>query len=165
MFKQDFYGGTAFKNRVVKDGLVDLKGLHKEISGWIKENKYDFTLKENQSKTKPQGAEINLGYGGEKKIDDYCMLSVEVKILIRNSKKTKVNNKEVDRCHFEAWVESKMALDYRDEYKRTSFGKFLAYIYHNYFIRRKIFNYYFGKSYVEGMDLHKTIKEFLDLYS
>lgn len=164
MFPKDFRGGETFHNRISKIGVIDFQGLHKLIVKWINENKYDFTLEQNQSKAKPQGNESKLVYVGEKKLDDYCEIKVSVEILAIQVRKTKLDGKDLDSGNFEILTKGSIKLDYNERYKQTKFGKFLMYLYNNYFIRNKIFDYYMGKSYTEPMELHDKIKKFLDLY-
>jgi len=140
-------------------GDFDLDDLYKKCKDWFGSKKYIFTEKEHTHKDRSEGHELNVRFSAEREIDDYIRFDIETYFFVLYAnKKGKFTNANV-KINIQAWV----ILDYKNNWQKTAFHKFLFYIYNNYIIKKKIQGVYEEKLFLEMVNYSKMIKSHLNL--
>ena len=155
------------KMRLTYEGLFDVVELYKLIDRFLKEKGYDKRERHNSERVTAEGKFIELELEPWKKITDYAMNVIKLRIVMNDVKdvivkkdnvKVKLNKGKV-KMVFDAYIET----DYENRWE----GKPL------FFFMRTILDKFIFKPYTEGirknvMDdanhLYNKIKAFLNLY-
>lgn len=150
-----------FNQRVVKDGIYDVKLLVSEIKNWYRDNDYDWRDLGNVSKDKDKGVEVSLTFEGSKDVDDYFRRTIRVEILLVRAKKVTVKDMKLDSGKIELLILSTLTSDYKHLY-HSAFADFLKKM------KDKYVNYYerkgqIGRLFVESQDFISTIKHALGM--
>ena len=151
---------TPAKGLLIKfAGEFNLDKLYKSCKDWFESRKYDFTEKEHTEKTKPEGNEFNIKFIGEREVDDYVRFDIETYFFILETKR----KGEKAHAKVKINIQAEVVLDYNGRWQRSSFSKFLFFLYNNYIIKKKILDVYEVKLYGELMEYSKIIKSNLGL--
>ena len=157
----------TFKNRIVKKGVFDIDKIYKECKYWFSKGKYDYeyTESEKTTKLKPQGIEIRYNSFSHRDITDYFRFKMEIDFLFEHLKEVQKNNKKMYEGRGEMRLSVTLITDYKKNWKRTKFSKFLNKVYEKHLIKNQIDRVYGGKCYGEGIAFFQKMKEAFELYT
>src|SRR3989338_8784063 len=85
--------------KVGGEGIIDLADLYKYIKSWFVRHNYDLVEKEYLDTLKEENKIHSIKWEGDKKIDDYVMLKIEVRLKCDNVKEVEVNKKKRSKCN------------------------------------------------------------------
>ncbi len=155
------------KMRLTYEGLFDVVELYKLIDRFFKEKGYDKRERHNSERITPEGKFIELELEPWKKITDYAMNVIKLRIVMsdvtevvvkKDNVKVRLNKGKINMV-FDAYIET----DYEHRWE----GKPL------FFFLRTIFDKYVFRPYTSGFrknviddcnHLYNKIKAFLNLY-
>ena len=155
------------KLRLTYEGLFNVSELYKLIDGWLRTKSYDKHELKNIEKVRPEGKFIEIELFPWKKLTDYAISLIRLRIIMtdikeveveREGKKAKMNQGTVHMV-FDGMLET----DYEKRWESKPIFYFL----------RAIVDKYIYRSYLDGYkqvimqdvnQLHTQIKAFLNLY-
>jgi hypothetical protein len=151
--------------KLYKEGLFDLKAIYDTIRSWFEENQYNYQEKDNQTKMKPKGVEVDTKFDAFREVDDYARFHFDIRFLMIEADKVKFKNKLLEKAKIEIIFKAWMELDYKKRWLKSKFSEFLNHIYNNYMIIRKIRKVYETKLYLDLTNIHDKVKEAAELYT
>lgn len=158
MIEKEHYLTPPHGLKIGYKGVFDFKDLVSNIKKWYRNRKFILTEKTYEIKEYKYGKEGELEWNGERKLDDYARLRVNITVKIWEMKKVeKLDYAELD-IRFIGFVE----LDYKNKFDNKK-GKFLRKIYHNYLIKEKIEDKYEMQIINEVREIHDNVKDMLEL--
>lgn len=145
---------------IKKVGDFDLDALYSDLHLFFEENSYIFHEKENTTKVKDKGNELEIRWTGERNVDTYARFIIDVYFYIERLKKVgKVYNGDLT-----IYLNASVELDYKNEWPLKPFGNFLFKVYNGYVIKQKIIDKYYGPLYGEITALQDRAKKILEFY-
>ena len=144
--------------RIKKTGFFKFESLYKDMKEWFDEHEYFFHEKEHAEKDLPQGREVLMKWIAEREIDDYTKFKIEIHFFIERLMKINDKYKGELRITYFAHVE----LDYKNNWQKNPFTKFLFFIYNNYIIKAKILVNYEPKIKADVEAVRQILKEHLE---
>lgn len=151
------------------NGVFDLPQLIIAIKTWYGKHYYDVAEKEHTEAVKPSGKELVFEFNGMRKVTDYIIYKVDVKIIILRSVdvivETERGKERRQQAEVEIQVRSFMQKNYKGTFKRkdeSKFQEFLRQVYER-FIARKTLEDYKNKITDESIDFVQEIKEVLNI--
>ena len=130
------------------------------MKGWYFRRKYDYTEKEIQIKYKVQGNEYVFGFLGEREIDEYLKFHIDFRVFSIRTRKVKEGYVGWIKINVMAYVE----LDWKKEWQKSPWKRFLFYVYNNFIIKDRILRTYEGKLYGELLEVVNITKASLKAY-
>ncbi|MFH1801477.1 MAG: hypothetical protein ABH804_01440 [archaeon] len=133
---------TIFSSKIKSDGFFDFRGFYEFCYKWLtEETGLDITEKKYTEKLKGDSKDIELEWGGDKKITDYFKFEVKVEMMIRNmvNVEIKQGDKKIATNKGTAEVKMKGVLvrDYQGKFEKSGFLKFLRAIYEKWIIKSR----------------------------
>jgi hypothetical protein len=160
---------VPFRKLIIRyKGIFDMEGLYRLIVQWLKSRRY--WVQESTYKHKvpsPLGAEEEIGFKGNRKVDDYYMYDVIINFhlwnmqevdVIRDGKKVKLT-----RARMEVVLTGTMTLDYQGRFEKSPFYKKLRDFYHKYIIKDQLEFLYYDTFYYRLIKLQALVKDYLDM--
>lgn len=149
-------------------GIFDMEGLYRLIVQWLKSRRYWFHETTYKHKIpSPLGAEEEIGFWAERKIDEYYKYEMRVAFhlwnmqeveVIRNGKKVKLIN-----ARLEIVIGATMTMDYQGRFDKSPFYKNLRDFYHKYIIKDRLEFIYYDTLHYRMAKLQAVIKDYLDM--
>jgi len=155
------------KLRLTYEGLFNVAELYKLIDNWLRGKSYDKHEIKNVEKVRPEGKEIEFELLPWRKLTDYAISHIRVRVVMtgvkeveveRDGTKVKLNQGKV-QIVFDGFLQT----DYENKWESKPIFYFL----------RGVVDKYIYKSYLDGYKkivmqdvnhLHTQIKAFLNLY-
>lgn len=151
------------------NGVFDLERLIMVIREWYGKHYYDVAEKEHTEAVKPSGKEITWEFEAMRKVTDYIIYKVNVKIIILRSVDVMVDTEhskeKKQQAEVEIQVRSFMQKNYKNTFKRkeeSKFQEFLRQVYER-FIARNTLEEYKNKITAESLAFVEEIKEVLNV--
>ncbi|MDD5649558.1 MAG: hypothetical protein PHF86_03960 [Candidatus Nanoarchaeia archaeon] len=144
--------------RIKKSGFFNFDKLYTEMKEWFDDHDYIFHEKEHTEKEGPLGKEVMMKWIATREIDDFAKFNLEIQFFIEKLIKIDKRSKGELRITFFANVE----LDYKNNWQKNPFTKFLFTIYNNYIIKGKILGNYEPKIKSDIEELRQILKENLE---
>lgn len=155
------------KLRLTYEGLFNVTELYKLIDGWFRTKSYDKAELKNVEKIKPEGKFIEIELFPWRKLTDYAISRIRIRIIMtgvkevmveREGAKVKLNQGNIQMV-FDGYLET----DYENRWEQKPI----------FYLLRGIVDKYIYRSYLEGYKevvkqdinhLMTQIKAFLNLY-
>lgn len=151
------------------NGIFDLQQVIIAIKTWYAKHYYDVAEKEHTEAVKPSGKDLVIEFNAMRKVTDYIIYKVDVKILILRSVdvivETEHGKEKKQQAEVEIQVRSFMQKNYKNTFKRkdeSKFQEFLRQVYER-FIGRKTLEDYKNKITMESLAFVEEIKEVLNV--
>ena len=153
--------------KVSYEGLFDLHEFYSLINQWLKDKGFDLREQRNQEHVRPGGKYIELELLPWKKITDYARHVIRINIRIRNLKDVVVEQDNIranlNRGKISVVMDGYLDTDYEDRWENKPFYFFMRTLFDKFIYRT--YSTQFEELLVENMmQLHQTIKAFLNLY-
>lgn len=117
-----------------------------------------FMKKSIQKKTCLKASEVLMKWIAEREIDDYTKFKIEIHFFIERMMKINDKYRGELRITYFAQVE----LDYKNNWQKSPFTKFLFFIYNNYIMKTKILVNYEPKLKRDVESVREILKEHLE---
>jgi len=147
-----------------KYGIFDFKKLYSIGKVWAGDYLYDWHEQLYNDKVSSVGHEIEIEWVFEKKFSAFIKFGINLKIWILRMNPVSVDGKELEKGEAEITIDSKMMMDYKENWGKTKLTKFLRHVY-IYLIKKREFERTAGELWKETYDLQDRIKEALDQYT
>lgn len=144
--------------RIKKSGFFNFDKLYTEMKEWFDDHDYVFHEKEHTEKEGSLGREVMMKWIAVREIDDYAKFNIEIQFFIEKLIKIENKSKGELRITFFANVE----LDYKNNWQKNPFTKFLFFIYNNYIMKTKILTNYEPKIKKDIEELREILKGHLE---
>ncbi|MDD5254193.1 MAG: hypothetical protein PHG05_03790 [Candidatus Nanoarchaeia archaeon] len=161
-YRRDISQPAGWKYRV--EGLVDIEGMYKDLWKFFSDKSYDIEERDNTTKKKDRGDDVEFKFYCQKEVDDYVRYHTELKFYITNAVKVKHEEKTYTKCKFEVNATAYLKLDYQNKWKRTKIGNKLHNFYQWYLIKWRIDKYYETGLFIEFEQLKDIIKRNAGLF-
>ena len=149
-------------------GLFDFDGLYSMMAQYLKVNRYWFhEYKYKHKVPSPLGAEQEIFWRGEKKVNEYIHYSIfldfhlwemtEVEVVQKGVKKTLTSAKmQINIIGF-------MDIDWEKRYEQSVFLQALKDFYNKYVLKRELESIYWDTLHYRCQKFLNVIKEYLDM--
>ena len=165
----DILGSKKGAALIRYNGIFDLQNLITNIRGWYGKHYYDIAEKEHTEAVKPSGKDLVIDFEAMRKVTDYIIYKVNVKIIILRSVdvlvETGQGKEKKQQAEVEIQVRSFMQKNYKNTFKKkeeSKFQEFLRQVYER-FIARKTLDDYKDKITAESLAFVEEIKEVLNV--
>jgi hypothetical protein len=160
-------GHPAF--RLKYRGVFDYNKLTTMLISWMQDRKFEINEKVHKHKMScPHGFEIEREIYGERKVDDYYLHKVEVKLhlwdafevdAVKGGEKVKLWNAQM-----EIQLGFDIVCDYNGKWEKSEFmEKLRNKFYDQYIIKKEIIIKHADPMYYKLLSLHTKIKNFLEM--
>jgi len=155
------------KMRLTYEGLFDVTELYKLIDRFLKEKGYDKRERKNIERVTPEGKFIEIEIEPWKKITDYAMNIIKLRMIMTDVKEVEIEKDNVKmklnqgkiQMVFDGYIET----DYENRWESKPLFFFLRTLFDKYFF--KPYTSGFQKNVIDDINhLHLEIKSFLNLY-
>jgi len=155
------------KLRITYEGLFNVTELYKLIDGWLRTKSYDKAELKNVEKVRPEGKFIEIELFPWKKLTDYAISQIRIRIIMTDVKEVEVEREgakvKMNQGNVHIVFDGYLETDYENRWESKPIFYFL----------RGIVDKYIYRSYLEGYKdvvrqdvnhLVTQIKSFLNLY-
>ena len=149
--------------KVGGEGIIDLADLYKYIKSWFIRHNYDLVEKEYLDTLKEENKIHSIKWEGDKKIDDYVMLKIEVRLKCDNVKEVEVNKKKRSKCNVTFTFKAYLYKDYESNWENSFIQRFLRAVYDKFIISGKL-GAYAKELKADTFDMVNEVKSYLKLH-
>ena len=159
----------ATNNLIIRyKGLFDFDGLYNVVARWMKARRYWFHEEVYKHKVpSPMGAEQEMTFTGNKKINDYIMYSMKISFHLWEMNEVEVVKdgvkKTLTNARMEIIMGSTVNVDYEKRMEKGKLWTALSDVYYKYFLKEDIESIHHDTIYYRMFKLHNIVKEFLDM--
>ena len=151
-----------FNQRIVQEGIFNLKNMSKSVVDWFEENNYYYSVKDSTTKEKSHGTESRLLFTGHILIDDFAKSEIKVDFFLLNAGKVTSKGKKLDKGDLEIRINGDLIVDYKHRFS-SKFKSFLLKLYMKYLIPEKFLYHYESKVYDDAFSIFNLLKEEMNL--
>ena len=153
--------------RIKYEGLFNAEELYRLIDKWLNEKAFDKRELRNQEHVKPDGKYVELILMPWKKITDYARHVFRIEIRMHHLKEVTVERDgrrfKMNQAKLDIIMDGYLDTDYEDRWENKPFYFFMRTLFDKFIYRT--YSTQFEELLVENMmQLHQTIKAFLNLY-
>lgn len=148
-------------------GLFDFDGLYYMMAKWLKDRRYWLHETDYKHKVPTHGAEQEIKWAAEKKINDYIMYrynlfihtwdQVEVEVVKDGQKKT------LTSARLEITFDGVVEVDYEKRMERNAIWKAIADVFYKYFLKEDIESIHYDTMYYRLQKFHAAVKDYIDM--
>jgi len=153
--------------RLIYEGLFDVTQLYTMIQEWFREKGYDKKERKNYENVTPTGKYIELELEPWKKITDYAMFVIKLRIIMKDVKDVEVEKDgakvKLNQGHITIVFDGFLQTDYESRWEGKPMMFFLRTLFDK-FVFKPYTERFKGKLLDEVNDLHSQVKGFLNLY-
>jgi len=153
--------------RLTYEGLFDASQLYKMIDEWFRTKGYDKWEIKNIEKVRPEGKYIEVILMPWKKMTDYLMFEIKVRMIITNLKEVEVEKDgrkvRLNQGSVQLVFDGYFTTDYEKRWEEKPMYFFIRAIMDKFFLNPYT-DKYKGLLISDVNHLHSTVKAFLNLY-
>jgi hypothetical protein len=149
-------------------GLFDFDGLYNMMVQYLKANRYWFhEYKYKHKVPSPLGAEQELFWRGEKKVNEYIQYQIFIEIHLWEITEVEVmqkgNKKTLTNARMEINLRGQMDIDYEKRYDESTFLQAIKDFYNKYIAKRELESIFWDTIHYRCQKFLNVIKEYLDM--
>ncbi len=153
--------------RLTYEGLFEATELYKLIDGWFREKGYDKREIKNVEKVRPEGKYVELELMPWKKVTDYLMFEIKLRIIMTDLKEVEIEKEgrkmRLNQGSVKIVFDGYFTTDYENRWENKPAYYFMRTLFDKFFLRSYT-DKYKGTLVSETNQLHSTVRAFLNLY-
>ena len=142
--------------------VFDVLELYKLLKNSLKERGYTLYEREYEN-IKKELLTTKIKFEGNKKVDEYSMFAIRVKIKVDNYEDIEIKNKKLTKGEIEFSFETVIYTDYEERFENRPIRKFLRAVYDK-FIARDKYARYEQEVKEDTYAVYNELKAYLNLY-
>jgi len=149
---------------VEQESIINLSDIYNHINHWLNLKGYDFYEREYQDMNRQNPENFStVKWMAEKKIDEYMMMKIEMRMKTKNIQKVKTDKGTAYKGYFFIKFEAYIEKDYEDNWETSPFHQFVRGFYDKFVIASRITNIK-NDLKDEVYNLYNEIKSYLYLH-